>query len=99
MEHQFSPTKERLYERNRVYTTIKQIDNYHPFLNLSFSSVAINKNTTNQNTLIQSEKLEDFNYAKFVCFNYLLMINKYSGSKIGSDTSTLNYYPTLKSIK
>jgi hypothetical protein len=40
-----------------VFTTTKQLDNYHPFLNISFSSLAINKNITNQNTLILSDKL------------------------------------------
>ena len=89
--------KERIYERSRVYPSLCDKGEYSPFLALNFTCVAINKQTAKQEELLLRQGVEDYHPLKFICFNYLLIINKLMQS--GSFSTVAAYRPRLSSIK
>jgi hypothetical protein len=64
---------------------------------LNFTSAAISKQTPSQETLLVRSDIEDYHPARFICFNYLLVINKLMQS--GSFSTVAAYRPRLPSLR
>jgi hypothetical protein len=50
-----------------------------------------------QEALLNVSSIEEFHVSKFICFNYLLIINRLM--QTGSFSNISAYYPRLPSIK